>query len=73
MGGTPLDVGPAGQLAATAVFDYDGDGTVETNQAELDGLVGANVALLVGKGTSPAVVYTIDGHGYRNADGSFAQ
>jgi hypothetical protein len=71
VGSTELDLGPATQLAAQAAFDYDGDGTVETNQAELEGLSGTSVALLVGQGTTPAVVYTIDGHGYRNADGSF--
>jgi hypothetical protein len=71
VGGTVLDLGPASQLAAQAAFDYDGDGTVETNQAELEGLSGTTVTLLVGQGTTPAVVYAIGGHGYRNADGSF--
>jgi hypothetical protein len=70
LSGAPLDLGPGGHLAATAAADLDGDGTTGTNRAELDGLVGTTVTIQVRRGS--AVVYTVNGAGYRNADGSFA-
>ena len=72
VGSTPLDLGPAGQLAAQAADDFDGDGATETNTAELNGLVGFFVTLKVASGTKPAVVYLVEGYDYRFADGSFA-
>ena len=57
-------------LTATAAADFDGDGTVETNAAELAGLVGATVTVQVSAGTDPAAVYTIGEYRYRAGDGS---
>lgn len=68
--GVPLDLGPADRYPLRAAEDFDADGTVETTQAELDGLVGRAVTVTVRRGTR--VVYLLDGLGYRNADGSFA-
>lgn len=70
LAGYNLDLGSAAQLGARAAEDFDGDGAVETNQAEFDGLVGRSVTIQAERGT--AVVYTIEGLGYRNADGGFA-
>jgi hypothetical protein len=70
LSGIGLDLGPDARLSATAADDFDGDGALETNRAEFDGLVGLTVSIQVERGT--AVVYTIQGLGYRNADGSFA-
>jgi len=47
LGGQQLDLGAAGQLAGTAAGDFDGDGQVETNQAELTGLLGSTVTMVV--------------------------
>jgi hypothetical protein len=69
--GTTLDLGPASQLAALAAADFDGDGQVQTNAAELAGLVGRSLTVQVAGGTDPAVVHTIGGFAYRSADGSF--
>ena len=66
----PLEVGDQDQLAANAAHDYDADGTVETNTAELDGLVNANVNVTVEQDT--AVVYKINGLEYRQANGDFS-
>ncbi len=71
LNGAALDLGPDGHLHARAAADLDGDGEVESNAAEFAGLEGSTVHLQVGAGTSPLVVYTVNGHGYRNADGSF--
>ena len=68
--GVALDLGPAERYPLRAAEDFDADGTVETNQAELDGLVGRAVTVTVRRGTR--MVYLLDGLGYRNADGSFA-
>lgn len=43
----PLDFGDGDQLAADALADFDGDGVLETNAAELAGLVGTEVTLVV--------------------------
>ncbi|MGZ8743244.1 MAG: lytic murein transglycosylase [Nocardioides sp.] len=72
VGGTALDLGPAGQLASEAADDFDGDGTVETNTAELEGLAGFFVTLKVASDSKPAKVYVLEGYDYRYADGSFA-
>lgn len=72
VGSRQLDLGPESQLSAKAATDYDGDGGVETNNDELAGLVGTSVTVRYGDGTAPAVVYLINGHTYRYADGSFA-
>jgi hypothetical protein len=71
VGGVPLDLGPAAQLAATAAADYDQDKSVETNSAEFAGLVGQSVTLVIAKSSTPAVVYAINGVDYRLADGTF--
>jgi membrane-bound lytic murein transglycosylase B len=70
LAGRPLDLGPADQLAARAVADFDGDKTIETNAEEVAGLAGGNLTVSVKQGTN--LVYVIAGEGYRNADGSFA-
>jgi hypothetical protein len=67
--GTLLDLGPDTQLDAVAASDYDGNGTVDTNRQEFAGLAGKTLTVQVDQGT--AVVYVIDGHDYRNADGTF--
>jgi hypothetical protein len=72
VGSTKLDLGPDGQLAGTAVHDFDGDGTTESMADELTGLAGRQGSLQVAEGAGPAVVYVIDGHDYRFADGTFA-
>ncbi len=68
---TRLDLGPASRLALTAAHDFDSSDAVDTNAAELAGLAGQQVDLVVGQGTSPATVYEIGGLSYRNADGGF--
>ena len=70
--GRPLDLGPGARLTATAAHDYDGDGTFESNAAELDGLVGRTVTFQVEAGTAPAVVYLIAGDRYRLDRDNFA-
>jgi hypothetical protein len=44
---TTLDVGDADYLAGTALGDFDGDGTVQTNADELTGLVGTEITIAV--------------------------
>ncbi len=73
LGGTTLDLGPIDRLDDHAEADFDKDGTVETNLDEFTGLVGKHVSLQVERSALGLVVYVIDGHGYRNADGSFAR
>ena len=68
--GRALDLGPADRYDVEAAEDFDGDGTMETNRAEFDGLSGRRVTIAVRRGTN--VVYLIDGRGFRNADGSFS-
>jgi hypothetical protein len=68
--GSPLDLGPGAQLGGHAAHDYDGDGAVETGNAEIAGLVGTGFSMTLKKGTN--VVYTINGLDYRFADGTFA-
>ncbi len=70
LSGYSLDLGPVSQALQPAADDFDGDGLVETNRGEFDGLVGSSVTIEAERGT--AVVYTINGLGFRNADGSFA-
>lgn len=73
LGTTPLDVGTAGVRGNRADFDFDGDGTVETNNDEFTGLAGKHVTMQVERIPGGLKVYVIDGHGFRNADGSFAR
>ncbi len=46
---------------------------METNGQEFAGLVGQHVNLQVERKGGDLVVYVIGGHGFRNADGSFAR
>jgi hypothetical protein len=55
-------VGDADFLAATAVWDFDEDGVVETNADELTGLAGTEVTLLVMPDTAPAEVVAVNGY-----------
>ena len=73
LGGTALDLGSPSVLGNTADADFDGDGAVEHNADEFTGLVGKHVSLKVEHNQGGFVVYVIDGHGLRNADGSFAR
>ena len=70
--GTTLDLGPHHVWGTKADADFDGDGTVELNGQEFVGLVGKHVTLQGVQGQGPYVVYVIGGHGFRNADGSYA-
>jgi len=72
LGTATLDLGPGNVHGDHADADFDGDGTVETNAEEFTGLVGQHVSLKV-EHNGGLVVYVIGGHGYRNADGSFAR
>jgi hypothetical protein len=47
LGGKLLDLGIVGNGAATAVGDFDGDGAVETNDAELTGMLDQTVTMMV--------------------------
>ncbi len=47
VGDTVVDVGDTDYLAAAALADFDGDGTVETNAEELAGLEGTEVTFVV--------------------------
>lgn len=71
--GTGLDLGPVVLRSDRADADFDDDGTVEANGAEFEGLSGKHVSLLVERNFGGFVVYEINGHGFRNADGSFAR
>ncbi len=73
LGGNALDLGSAGVRGNQAAADFDGDGTVESNEEEFTGLVGKHVNLQVERNLGGFVVFTINGEGFRNADGSFAR
>jgi hypothetical protein len=73
LGTTALDLGPLPLRETRAEADFDGDGTVETNGLEFAGLSGQQVTLQVVRNAGGLVVYVINGHGFRNADGSFAR
>jgi hypothetical protein len=73
LGGTALDLGPQDRLGSQADSDFDKDGTVETNADEFTGLVGKHVSLQGQRTAGGLEVYVIDGHGFRNADGSFTR
>ncbi len=73
LGDTMLDLGPAGAQTDRAEADFDGDGTVRTNAEEFAGLVGKHVSLVVQRNAGGFVPYVINGHDYRNADGSLAR
>ena len=68
VGGTLIDAGDEALLAATALHDLDGDGTVESNLDELTGLVeaGTEHTVEVSAGTEPAVIRVVDGLTYRD-------
>ncbi|MGH3364605.1 MAG: hypothetical protein ACRDOW_07730, partial [Nocardioidaceae bacterium] len=62
LGGKPLDLGIVGQTAATAVGDFDKDGTVETNGDELAGMLGNQVTMVVVSLDSGKLgIYSING------------
>ncbi|NYD40904.1 lytic murein transglycosylase [Nocardioides panaciterrulae] len=63
---TALDVGDPAFLATPAGADLDGDGVVESNADELDGLSGTPVSVQVLPDTSPAVVLSVNGTSYRS-------
>ncbi len=73
LGGSALDLGSPGVRGNQAAADFDGDGTVETNEEEFTGLVGKHANLQVERNPGGFVVFTINGDGFRNADGSFAR
>jgi membrane-bound lytic murein transglycosylase B len=70
---TPLDLGPVSLLDDRAAADFDGDGTAESNALEFAGLVGKQVIVQVVRNLGGFVVQSIEGHGFRNADGTFAR
>lgn len=71
LGATALDLGPPSDGSAPATADLDGDGTVESNRDEFSGLDGRHVILKVQPTAGAWVVYVIDGHDFRNADGTY--
>lgn len=64
--GAAILVGTAGVLASTARADHDGDGTVETNRAELSGLAQGPQPVQVTLRDSPdgPVLTSVGGHAY---------
>ena len=50
-----------GSLDSDSGHDFDGDSSVETKRAELDGLAGTQVVLELERGTDPAIVRTLNG------------
>jgi hypothetical protein len=67
---TTLDVGDADYLAGTALGDFDGDGTVETNTAELTGLVDTEITVAVTTTAGePPVLLAIGDLGYVAPEG----
>jgi hypothetical protein len=73
LGSTALDLGPLATRGSRAEADFDGDGVVESNGDEFTGLDGRQVTLLATRNAGGIVVLAIDGHAYRNADGSLAR
>jgi hypothetical protein len=65
LGTIALDLGDATHLALTAGADFDADGVVETNAAEIAGLTGYAVTL--GLFVDTTVVVTVNGVSYRSA------
>jgi membrane-bound lytic murein transglycosylase B len=63
LAGKPLDLGIVGQLDVKAVGDFDKDGTTESNQAELDGLLAmeAVTMVLVKLDSGKHGIYSING------------
>ena len=66
--GNLLDLG--GRDGSRAAADFDDDGSIESNGQEFAGLDGRAISIGVKRHTK--IVYTINGKGYRNADGSFS-
>ncbi|HKX75049.1 MAG TPA: hypothetical protein VJR05_06640 [Acidimicrobiia bacterium] len=68
--GTLLYLGPWWYLVGgVASHDFDGDGALETPQAELDGLVGATVEIEVKVDEGVNRVISIEGHEWQPANG----
>jgi hypothetical protein len=68
LGDLELKLGCWGYLNSTALNDFDGDGTLETNFEEVSGLVGLTVTMggyIMGCQQSRLMVYTINGLEYR--------
>lgn len=64
-----LDVGDTEDLAASALSDFDADGTVETNAEELAGLAGTEVTVTVMmRDDAPPRLLSIGGRDYTVAD-----
>jgi hypothetical protein len=66
--GQTLELG-ADEMATQVLADYDGDGNVEQNSAEFDGLIGTLVTVTVAKESAGWIVLVINGHPYRPAAG----
>jgi hypothetical protein len=68
VGGTTVDVGPDSWLASTALSDFDGDGSVESNLDELTGLTGSTVDVQVqpSAGGAAPVLIEVNGAAYRD-------
>ncbi len=59
-----LDVGDAGFLGRLALADFDSDGAVASNNAELTSLAGTKLQLLVASDIAPALVLALNGRAY---------
>ena len=59
-----LDFGDEAKRDAAALADFDGDGAVESNDAELAGLENTSVTVEVLSRTSPRLVLTLEGRAY---------
>jgi hypothetical protein len=63
-----LCLGCGSYLNTTALYDFDGDGVLETNFEEVSGLVGTTVTMggqVMGCQENHLMVYTINGQEYR--------
>jgi hypothetical protein len=69
IGTTSLNLGGRCYLNRTALYDFDGDGTIETNYNEVLGLVGMTVTMggyITGCHHGQLMVNKINGHLYRS-------
>ena len=62
--GELLDLGPQTKLSQSAAADYDGDGILEQNGEEFEGLSGSTVQVVVRTDTAPLLVVTFAGQTY---------
>lgn len=70
VGDTEVDFGPWWYLNETeSERDFDGDGTIQTLGAELEGLIGSVVVLEVEVGPNDADVYVVNGSAWRPLEG----